>query len=606
MKNQSKSIYKFWSNIIFYFRIWIKVYPQFIILLILAVPSGIIASYSMSLIPKIIVEGIEKQLTIGTVFVPLISFSFLMVIMNAISSHISMVLMEKGIIAKTYLNSDIIFMKITNLSYNKLVDSDIQDKIAKIKEIMSEGDKGTMHQFGRSIVLLFTSLFGILYFAIDIVKIDFVLLGIIVFTSSVNAIYGIWTNRYQSKNMEQRSNASKKANYLRDVFQNRQFFKDIRIYNMVDWLSERFNTHSKEFFSYILKSVNVSFAAVVINAFMLFIRDIFVYLYLIFKLLDGQISISYFVFMLGLVKTFSNWVNEIIAQFNKLILFSISVEHIRDFLSIDEQNYIKNVSPEIQTAPEIKFESLSFKYPGSQKWIFKNFNLTIAKEEKIALVGNNGAGKTTLMLLLMGLLEPTEGRILINGHDSKLFDKSDYYKLFSPVFQDINIFPESINANIAGSLNYDNIKIKNVIDGSGLSAFVNNLQDKGNTLLLRTSRTGAIDLSGGLSQKVLLARALYKNALINILDEPSAALDSIAESEMYEAFNDMSKDKTSIFISHRLASSKFCDRILLLEFGKIAEEGTHAELMEKQGQYAEMFEIQSQYYLPGGASIERK
>jgi ATP-binding cassette subfamily B protein len=231
VKNPSKSIHKFWSNIIFYFRIWIKVYPQFIILLILAVPSGIVAAYSMSL---------------EAVFIPLMSVSFLMVIMNAISTHISMKLMEKGIISKTYLNSDIIFRKITSLNYNKLVDSDTQDKIAKVKEIMSEGDKGTMHQFGRSIVLLFTSLFGILYFAVDIVKIGFVLLGIIILTSSINALYGILTNHYQSKNMEQISSSAKKANYLRDIFQNRQFFKDIRMYNMAEWLTERFNAYTNE------------------------------------------------------------------------------------------------------------------------------------------------------------------------------------------------------------------------------------------------------------------------------------------------------------------------------------------------------------------------
>ena len=208
------------------------------------------------------------------------------------------------------------------------------------------------------------------------------------------------------------------------------------------------------------------------------------------------------------------------------------------------------------------------------------------------------------MLLLMGLLQPSSGRILIDGYHSKEFNKEDYYKLFSPVFQDINIFPESINSNVAGTLSYDNGRVERAIYESGMSAFVSSLAEKGDTFLVKTSREKSIDLSGGQNQRLLLARALYKNGKINILDEPTAALDPIAESKIYEEYNEMSKNKTSIFISHRLASTKFCNRIILLEYGKIIEEGTQYELMENAGGYREMFEVQSQYYRNGGVGLE--
>ena len=200
------------------------------------------------------------------------------------------------------------------------------------------------------------------------------------------------------------------------------------------------------------------------------------------------------------------------------------------------------------------------------------------------------------MHLLMGLLDPTEGSVLIDGKNSTDFKKTEYYNLFSPVFQDINIFPETFAANIAGTENINEEKLKDAINSSGLNEMVSNLPNGSQTILVKESNDEAIDLSGGQNQRMLLARALYKNAKINILDEPTAALDPIAESKIYEEYDAMSKEKTSIFISHRLASTKFCDRIILLEHGKIIEEGTHNELMNQNKTYRKMYDVQSKYY----------
>ena len=248
-------------------------------------------------------------------------------------------------------------------------------------------------------------------------------------------------------------------------------------------------------------------------------------------------------------------------------------------------------------ALSIEFRDVSFKYGDEEDYVLKDFNLKIEPGERIALVGINGAGKTTIISLLMRLLKPTKGEILVDGVNQENYNIYDYYGIFSTVFQDIYLMPDTIINNITlGEENPNLERVEQVLRDVGLLDFVNSLPEKENTYLVRTSRENAIDLSGGQNQRLLLAKALYKNAPINILDEPTAALDPIAESEIYEGYNEMTKNKTAIFISHRLASTKFCNRILFLENGEIVEEGTHEDLMDKDGRYREMFEIQSHYY----------
>jgi ATP-binding cassette subfamily B protein len=284
-----------------------------------------------------------------------------------------------------------------------------------------------------------------------------------------------------------------------------------------------------------------------------------------------------------------------ITQVNKLILFSISIEHIRDFLSIDEQDYIKNMSPQIQNAQEIQFESLSFKYPGSQKCIFNNFNVTIAKGEKIAFVGNNGSGKTTLINLILGLYKPTEGQILLNGKNIQNFSKESYFKAFSVVFQDFKLLALTLGENVAASIDYEQNRLKECLNKVGLSSFLekNSLE----TYLYREIDKNGTEVSGGEAQKISMSRALYKNSHFFILDEPTAALDPISEFEIYSKFKHMIENKTAIYISHRLSSCQLCDTICVLDKSFIIQRGTHKELIQETGQkYYELWYAQSKHY----------
>jgi ABC-type multidrug transport system fused ATPase/permease subunit len=245
-----------------------------------------------------------------------------------------------------------------------------------------------------------------------------------------------------------------------------------------------------------------------------------------------------------------------------------------------------------------EFRHVGYKFSGSDTEIYKDFNLTIKKGEKLAVVGPNGAGKTTFVKLLCGLYRPTNGEILIDGNPINAYNIDEYFTLFAAVFQDITVMPMTVKQNIAcETQNIDEQRMSEAMRLSGFDEIADKLEKGADTYLVRGIYPDAVDLSGGETQRLALARALYRNGKFLILDEPTAALDPIAENYIYQQYNNISEGKTSVFISHRLASTRFCDRIVYIENGKIAESGTHDELMAKGGKYAELFEIQAHYYM---------
>lgn len=227
-------------------------------------------------------------------------------------------------------------------------------------------------------------------------------------------------------------------------------------------------------------------------------------------------------------------------------------------------------------------------------------NLILHPGEKLAVVGLNGAGKTTLIKLMCGFFDPTEGRILLDGVDIRVYNRRDYYKMFCAVFQEYGLLAGSVAMNVAQeNKNIDMEKVKKCIAQAGLTEKIESLPNQYESLMERTVYEDAVTLSGGETQRLMLARALYKNSPIVMLDEPTAALDPLAEEDIYMKYNQMTSGRSSVYISHRLASTRFCDRIILLQDGGILEEGTHAQLMALGGQYAQLFEVQSRYYRKG-------
>lgn len=380
--------------------------------------------------------------------------------------------------------------------------------------------------------------------------------------------------------------------------------KDVRIYRMENWFYKLFLELIKKRVFWTKKIEFMYFLPALSDNIILLIRDILAYSLLINKVIDGQMGAAEFTLYIGVIGGFSNWLNMAAGSYTNLKRASLGVKDFRVYQEIDNVfNHGKGEElPTTKSSPlTIELKDVSFCYPGAAKNTLTHINLKIEAGCKVALVGINGAGKTTLVKLLCGMYYPTEGQILINGIPIDKFNIEEYYTLIGAVFQDVEYLAFSIAKNVAAceEKDIDYIRVKKCLELAGLKEKVESLKNKEKTFLSQHMDKDGILLSGGEMQKLILARALYKDAPIMILDEPTAALDPIAESELYEKYNNLTKDKTSLFISHRLSSTKFCDRILFLEDGRILEDGTHRDLLNKCGKYAGMYNIQSHYYKEG-------
>lgn len=399
-------------------------------------------------------------------------------------------------------------------------------------------------------------------------------------------------------------------NYILSAMGNMTAAKDVRIFGMNSWLGgirDRAVRDLEEDRRAYQRLNNWQYA---MNGLIGLVRDVAAYGYLIYSVTAGHISVSDFVLYFGAVTGFSGFVTGILYQVGDLKSARNATDYFRAYMDLPEEipekkrlaDEIKKSDMDISPAPGIVFEDVSFAYKkedgSAGEKILEHFNLTIAPGEKLALVGVNGAGKTTLVKLLCGLYRPDEGRILVDGRSREEMSPKEWYQLLSVVFQEQLLLPLTIaeNLSLQRREDTDDARAWAALEKAGLSETFARQSLTLDTYMQKKVSLKGIGLSGGQRQRLMLARALYKDAPLLVLDEPTAALDPIAESEVYESYLEHSKGKTAVFISHRLASTRFSDRIILLDHGKIVEEGTHEQLMELQGAYANMYQVQSSYY----------
>lgn len=408
--------------------------------------------------------------------------------------------------------------------------------------------------------------------------------------------YNKWEYAHRSK----MTDLNQKLGHVEELPDDFAAAKDIRIYSMASWLRECYRDLSDQRSKWDRNVVKKSFLSCIADLVVILIRDGGAYALLIHMLYSGKIGIDEFVLYFAAISSFASWVGGIISCWNKANTVSLKLCDFRDFVDYPEydESGIAKAADHMNTVPEIEFKNVSFRYDGAEQDTIHDLSLKIKSGEKLALVGLNGAGKTTLVKLLCGLYRPTSGEIFFNGIPLSDFKREDYYKLISPVFQEIRTAFFSLAETVSGkgTAETDLEKAETCMRQAGLGAKIDALPDGIHTKLNKKVHENGTELSGGEAQKLMLARALYKDAPLLILDEPTAALDPIAESKIYNEFNVMAKNKTSLFISHRLASTSFCDRIILLENGNITEEGTHQELMGANGTYKGLFDIQSCWY----------
>lgn len=414
-----------------------------------------------------------------------------------------------------------------------------------------------------------------------------------------NILVGLWVqnraNAYQYSKREEMGKAERRGYYYYKTTYDFSFGKEIRLFGFEKRVIDNYNLEIGRYVNIIRLIQNRAFVLGFLALGAALISDLLTYGCLIYGVLHG-LSIA----------DFSMYLSAVLSLAALLALFSESIAFIHKegqyvseyYRFLDADLGITGGKKEaLVDTLEIEFKNVTFRYPGTEKNIFENLNFTIHSGEKLAIVGINGAGKSTLVKLMTGLFEPTEGEILVNGIPQKEFNRQEYFKMFSVVFQDIVPVAFTIGENVACTAkNIDQVRLWDCLDRVGLGEKIRGFEKGTDQMLLKVIDENGTQFSGGEAQKLMIARALYKDANMVILDEPTAALDALAEAEIYQNFDELVSGKTAVYISHRLSSTKFCDKIALFDGNGLAEYGNHEELMAKQGAYYHMFTVQGKYY----------
>ena len=400
---------------------------------------------------------------------------------------------------------------------------------------------------------------------------------------------------------------SRRFNYIFRTMVDFKVGKDVRINGADSWLKSKYEKESEEYIrdhrAQQRKLLGINTLSDIIGL----IQTVVMYGYCGYLAISGGITVGSFTVFLGALTAFTGTFNEFVKRFPALGLLSKYIDDYREFLRCAEHEGKELETSDISALPEhcdIEFVNVSFKYPDTDRYVLKNINIKIKAGERLSIVGYNGAGKSTFIKLLCRFYKPTEGKILLGGVDISTYPLPEYRRRLAVVFQDYQLFYMSVRYNIVLNLEEDPERVRKALAESGILEKIEGLENGIDTSYGRILYYHSRDFSGGETQKIACARAYYRDSPIVILDEPTSALDPVAETQLYGRFNEIIGDKTAVYISHRLASVKFCDSIAVFADGELVERGTHAELLKKNGIYADMFTKQAHYYVENGTDEE--
>lgn len=598
-KSSPKPKYNMWQNSWFMISLaWSEREKKVLVLGLLTALLAVATSLVNLYISPMVLACVEQGATVMRLAATILVFTGLLIVTSAASAYIG----ENIIFGRITVRSAIIAAinrKAATTSYPNVGDEKFRKLQSKSSEAVSSNSSAT-EAVWTTITELVKNIIGFAIYLALLSTLQPVIILVILATTLVGYFVSKRINEYGYRHRDEVEDYENKLWYAARASQDAKAAKDIRIFNLKPWLNEVTDKAYSAYVAFHRRANGVYFWGSVVDLVLAFLRNGLAYAYLINLVLRDGLSASQFLLYFSAVGGFTGWVTGILGNLSTLHIQSLDLSVVREFLEFPEQFSLddgKAIQPNPMGKYEIALENVSFKYPGSDSYILKDVNLTLHAGEKLAVVGLNGAGKTTIVKLLCGFYDPTEGRVTLNGVDIREFRRRDYYKLFSAVFQSFSLLAATVAANVAQSEDdIDMQRVRECCSMAGLTQKIESLPDGYETLMNREVYEDAVMLSGGETQRLMLARALYKNAPLIMLDEPTAALDPIAEAELYQKYGDMTAGKSSVYISHRLASTRFCDRIVFIEGGGIAEEGTHSELLAKGGRYAELFEVQSRYY----------
>ena len=628
-REEGRKCYSLLNNLCYFLKDMKLAGYQYYIYLIIDIAAQSLVPFILVLIPGRIIEMLQSGKEFEAIALPVCLWIVSILIINQLRvfSHQKYLWMIQMLLETQYwrklelywLSCDIRSMededevKLNDELMNSLYESDGSGNFAGVYGF---------YIYGQTLCI---NIIGLILYSLIAGNLHFLLLFILIVTSLINCYAKKKGLNYQFKHMDEFWDNSNQFWYLKSECNNMEKAKDIRMYHYQNHFKKLLENNTKDAtskYDNVTKHDMYSNGVIVINSF---IQNAIAYLFLIYQMMNGNVSIAQFIVYIGIVAGFSTWITQIVESGSNITKISYEISLFRSV--VKEPIYkLESTEQDTCTCHTIEFQDVCFGYDGTL--LFNHFSLKLKQNEKIALVGINGAGKTTLTKLLCGLYPLQSGRILMDGKDISNMNPEQYRKYISILFQDIQIMPFSIAKNIACCCSqeerdelrsklcddelsfifnkvdiisevsdmYQEKRIIKALEKAKLWDKITTLPKGIHTMLTQVMDTEGIRLSGGETQRLLLARTLYKDAPILVLDEPTAALDPISESELYEEYAKLCNQKISIFISHRLSSTRFCDRILFLEHGNIIEEGTHEQLMNLNGKYANMYQVQAYYY----------
>lgn len=591
--------YSTFQNMIYVMKNTFKYQKVLIPLLFIGALTQSLRQFIWIIIPKYIIEAALYNQVIGYLITIIIIAFFIQWILLSIDTFIDSEIWWRFIYVRIKIMS-LKMKKSLTMRYEHLESPLMLDALEKAGQATNSnqsGIEGMMHSFRHLSVNLITFITS---FAIMFTLHPAIILVMFVLSLLHFLLIDKTKKQDKIKTWDVLAKHWRKIGYMDKITTDFEFGKDIRLFHMNHWLHEKQKLHHKEAHEKIGESKNRWMKANTVNQAISFLQEGALYIWLIYSILYRDLSISNFFLYFGTIKAFQHTVSQILTILSDMREKSRQINDFRTFIEYPDK-ISKKTRPFIPPRDkkyQFQFENVSFRYENSETYALKDVTITLHAGKRLAVVGLNGAGKTTFIKLLCRLYEPTKGRILLNGVDIKKYDLASYHALLSPVFQDINLFAFPLSENVSMKIpeQTDEVLATKCLTMAGLEEKLTSLSGGVKTELLKVLHDNGIDLSGGEKQKLALARALYKDAPIVILDEPTAALDALAEYKLYMDFDAMIGKKTAVYISHRLSSTRFCHSIAMFKDGKIIEYGTHEELLNKNGEYASMFAMQARYY----------
>ena len=614
MKREDNPYHKefgFFSNLKFVLKVMKKYSPMLLFLLPVSAMISVGNRYTVSFLIKYIIDIATNHGTLQQLLITLGIFSVIFITLWNTNSWYNSKTEIKCILARMnlILEKNLITMTMPFIYTEDPNMLDCNQKASQAVGGNQQGVEGMMH-----IILNFSGSLGAVIAGLSIIStINFKIVILMIAIALANFFISNLANKWCKKHVwDELAPWWRKRWYMDIALGDFSYAKDIRMFGLKNYLTHKFQEINKIRFNYQKKNNRVWLLVSIASSFFWVISQVLIYIYLIRCIFAKTITIGNFTLYLSATATFFECVMSLLNSITNFLNNSRYVDDFRSFYEMpelrqnlpDQKTNLPKLQPQSQY--EFEFQNVSFKYPRAERFALQNVSIKIKAGERLAVVGLNGAGKSTFIKLLLRLYQPTEGKILLNGIDIQTYDLNSYFKIFAPVFQEVNLFAMSFAENVSmKSLeNTDKDLAHQSVVQSGLKEKLDSLEKGLDTQLLKVIYDDGIDLSGGQKQKLALARALYKNSPVVVLDEPTAALDAIAESKLYSDFDKLIGGKTSIYISHRLSSTQFCNNVAMFKDGKLIEYGTHESLLKQNGEYANMFKIQAQYYVDAGETNE--